>query len=142
MGLLDKIFKREPRKVVYQPAIPRSDADRHPVVNLQQIELLVPQQVMAQNVTTDQVTRLVRATEECARQTLAHSLQTFGLRVRYTIYTDRSVGIDLGVNVPMDQAELQPTYDAINRLDAVHIQARHHPVGLYAYFTVNQLSVE
>jgi len=126
MGLLNKAFN------------PKLHEEGHPVVKLHQVELLVPEQILAQNVSAEEVSRLVRATEECVRQTLPCPSKTFGLRVRYTIYTNRPVGIDLGVNTPIDQGELQPTYEAINGLDAVHIQARRQPVLLNAYFTISQ----
>src|SRR5438045_282408 len=107
MRPLDKPLGWAPMMVRYSPAVPRSDADLHPGVDLQQVEFLVTERVMDQNIATEDLARLILATETCLRQSLSNSPKSFGLRVRFTIYPNRPVGIDLGTNVPTAPAELQ-----------------------------------
>ncbi len=140
------IFKRlkmpGPVVKVAEPDKPRSADEIHPVVNLDRVEFLMPEEVMAQNVTVDELSQLVQATEQSLRQILKQVPVNLNLRVRYTVYKDRPVGIDLGLNVPMEgtnlRDSLQQAYEALNKLEETKVASREHPIVLCAYFRVNK----
>lgn len=127
---------------IAEPENPRSPEEMHPTVNLDHIEFLMTEEVIAQNVTVEELHRLIAASEQSLRQTLRNNPFDFDLRVRFTVYTDRPVGIDLGLQVPIDGTNLPETLqraaDELNGLNEVRIAAREHPIVICAYFQVKK----
>jgi hypothetical protein len=127
---------------IAEPENPRPESEAHPTVNLDHIEFLMTEDVIAQNVTVEELHRLVAATEKSLRQTLKKIPFDFDLRVRFTIYIDRTVGIDLGLQVPIEGTTLPETLqqaaNELNRLDEVRITAREHTIVICAYFQVKK----
>ena len=125
---------------IAEPDKPRSTEELHPTVNLDYIEFLMTEEVIAQNVTVDELHLLIKATEQSLRENLIKIPFDFDMRVRFTVYTDRIVGIDLGLNVAIEGTNLEETMqkaaDEINKLKEVNIYAREHPVIICAYFQV------
>jgi hypothetical protein len=140
------IFKRllMPGRVetIAEPKEPRSVAELHPTVNLDSVEFLMTEDVIFQNVTVEELHQLIAATEQNLRKTLVRNPFDFDLRVRFTVYTDKPLGIDLGLQVPIDGTNLpetlQHTADELNRMEEVNIYAREHPVTLCAYYQIKK----
>ena len=127
---------------IAEPENPRPEEEIHPTVNLDHIELLMTEDVIFQNVTVEEVAALVRATEKSLRETLIRIPLDFDLRVRFSIYKDMPVGIDLGLQVPFDGTNLgeilQGAANKLNELEETRIFAKEHPVVICAYFQVNK----
>ncbi len=139
MGIFGNPFKRQPRMQTFEPDRYRTPDEEHPIVNLQNVELLLPEQVVGQNVAAEEVAKLVQAAEESLRSTLTSVPDAFNLRLRFTIYPDKPVGVDLGVNIQhINQEMLQVAYDAINQLLQRELRAKHQAVALAAHFKVNK----
>lgn len=142
MNIFSRLKKPGPIVKVAEPAKPRSDEERHPVVNLDRVKFLMPEEVMGQNVTVDELSQIVKATERSLRQSLQQIPTDLNLRVRFTVYKDRPVGFDLGLNVPIEGTNLrevlQQAYDALNKQEEAKLASREHPVVLCAYFKVNK----
>ena len=136
MGLMDRLFKQEPQTLRCRLDPPRSEAERHPVVNLEEVEFLTPIAIIEQNAVTDDLMPLIFAIESSLRESLAECEKAFVLRIRCTIYPDRPVGIDMAAKIPMDRSEVWGAYEALNRLDAVQLRARREPVRLQANFDI------
>src|SRR3954467_12951083 len=121
------IFKRlkmpGTKSKIAKPQNPRPTSELHPTVNLDYIEFLMTEDVIGHNVTVEELHQLIAATEQSLRRTLVKNPFDFDLRVRFTVYTDRPAGIDLGLQVPMDGTNLpeslQHTVDALNTMEEV-----------------------
>lgn len=142
MNIFSRLKKPGPIVKIAEPDRPRSEEEHHPVVNLDRVEFLMPEEVMGQNVTVNELSHLVKATEESLRQSLQKIPADLNLRVRFTVYKDRPVGFDLGLNVPIEGTNLpetlQQAYDELNKLEEAKFASREHPVVLCAYFKVNK----
>jgi hypothetical protein len=127
---------------IAQPEKPRSTAEIHPTVNLDYIEFLMTEDVIFENVTVEELHRLIAATEQNLRKIMVKNLFDFDLRVRFTFYTDKPVGIDLGLQVPIDgtnlSKKLQQTADELNKMEEVRIYAREHPVLVCVYYQIKK----
>lgn len=140
------IFKRliMPGKVakIAEPEKPRSATEIHPIANLDHIEFLMTEDIIARNVTVEEIHYLIAATEQTLRKTLVKNPFDFDLRVRFTVYTDKPVGIDLGLQVPLEGTNLsetlQQTANELNLMEEVKIYAREHPVVLCAYYQIKK----
>jgi hypothetical protein len=140
------IFKRilMPGKVatIAEPEKSRSETEIHPVVNLDYIELLMMEEVIFRNVTVDELHQLITATTQTLRKTMLTTPFDFDLRVRFTVYTNKPVGIDLGLQVYIDETNLpevlQQTASELNLTEEVKIYAREHPVVICAYYQIKK----
>ena len=142
MNIFKRLFAPGRVETIAEPEKPRSTAELHPTVNLDYIEFLMTEDVIAQNVTVEELNRLIAATEQTLRQILVENPFDFDLRVRFTVYTDKPVGIDLGLQVPLDGTNLpetlQQSADELNKMEEVKIYAREHPVLLCAYYKITK----
>jgi hypothetical protein len=127
---------------IAEPENPRSTEEIHPTVNLDYIEFLMTEDVIFENITVEELHRLVAATEQRLRKILVKNPFDFDLRVRFTVYTDKPAGIDLGLQVPIDgttlSKKLQQTADELNKMEEVKIYAREHPVLVCAYYQIKK----
>lgn len=142
MNIFKRLFAPGRVETIAEPENPRSAKELHPTVNLDFIEFLMTEDVIAQNVTIEELSQLIGATERTLRQTLVENPFDFDLRVRFTIYTDRHVGVDLGLQVPIDGTNLTETLqhsaDELNKLEEFKIYAREHSVLICAYYKIKK----
>jgi hypothetical protein len=144
MNIFKRLLKPKEASIIAEPEKPRSSSEIHPIVNLDYIEFLMTEDVIAQNVTVEELHRLIAATEQCLRKTLVKNPFDFDLRVRFTVYIDRPVGIDLGLQIPMEGNNLcefiQQAADRLNSMEEVRIFAREHSVVVCAYYKIKKTS--
>ena len=142
MNIFKRLFAPGQVETIAEPEKPRSATELHPTVNLDYIEFLMTEDVIAQNVTIEELNQLIAATERTLSQTLVENPFDFDLRARFTIYTDKPVGIDLGLQVPIDGTNLtetlQQSADELNKMEEVKVYAREHPVLLCAYYKIKK----
>ena len=142
MNIFKRLLKPKEASIIAKPEKPRSSSEIHPTVNLDYIEFLMTEDVIAQNVAVEELDQLIATTEQCLRETLINNAFDFDLRVRFTFYIDRPVGIDLGLQIPVESTNLseaiQQAADRLNSMDEVQILAREHSVVVCAYYKIKK----
>jgi hypothetical protein len=142
MNIFKRLLKPKEVAIIAEPEKPRSSSETHPIANLDYIELLMMEDVIFQNVTVEELHKLIAATEQCLGNTLVKNPFDFDLRVRFTIYIDRPVGIDLGLQVPLEGTDLSEALkqaaNLLNSMEEVKIFAREHSIVVCAYFKIKK----
>lgn len=142
MNIFKRLIALGSEKKITEPQKPRSEKEIHPTVNLDFIEFLMTEEVISQNVTVEELHSLIAATEQSLRKTFTKIPFDFDLRTRFTVYIDKPVGIDLGLQVPIEGTNLSETLqqaaNELNNLKEMKITAREHAVIVCAYFKVNK----